>query len=112
MKRVLPNCKKAYVPEEKLSNYLLSETHAIGKAKARYFQSIGYTLKNSAKLVDALIMIANSESVSQEITTVFGTKYIIDGKLDTPIGTTVQLRTVWVIDAKDDRPRFITAYPA
>jgi hypothetical protein len=112
MKTNLPNRGKAYVPKEKLNNYLLSETHAIGRAKARYFRSIGYTADNADDLANALLMIGRSGNVCQEIASDFGTKYIIDGELPTPIGTTIQIRTVWVIDLNDDRPRFVTAYPA
>jgi len=112
MKTNLPNCEKAYVPKEKLSNYILSETHAVGKAKARYFRSLGYTAENADDLADELVMIARSECVCQEITSDFGTKYVIDGVLVTPIGTSVKLRTVWVIELQDARPRFVTAYPA
>lgn len=112
MKTHLPNCEMAYVPKEKISNYLLSETHAVGRAKAIYFRSIGYTAESADDLADALVMIAGSESVCQEIASDFGTKYVIDGELVTPIGTTVKIRTVWVIDSQDARPRFVTAYPA
>jgi hypothetical protein len=111
MRTHLPNCEKAYVPKEKLSNYLLSETHAVGRAKARYFRSIGYTAENADDLADSLVMIARSEGVFQEIASDFGTKYVIDGELVTPMGTSVQLRTVWVIDPQDACPRFVTAYP-
>ena len=111
MKTHLPNCEKAYVPKEKLSNYLLSETHAVGRAKARYFRSIGYKAENADDLADSLAMIARSEAVFQEIASDFGTKYVIDGEFVTPMGTSVQLRTVWVIDPQDACPRFVTAYP-
>jgi hypothetical protein len=49
--------------------------------------------------------------VSQEIASRYGTKYIIDGEIVTPIGTTVRLRSVWVVESHDERPRFVTAYP-
>jgi hypothetical protein len=112
MKSNLPNFEKAYVPKEKLDNYLLSETHAVGRTKARYFQSIGYTAENADDLADALVMIAKSEGVCQKLTSEFGTKYVIDGELVTPVGSKVQIGTVWVIDSQDARPRFVTAYPA
>ncbi len=111
MKTNLPNCEKAYVPKEKLRNYLLSETHAVGRAKARYFHSIGYTAENADDLADALVMIARSGGICQKIASDFGTKYVIDGELVTPIGSAVQIRTVWVIDSQYARPRFVTAYP-
>ena len=112
MKMNLPNYEKAYVPKQKLSNYLLCETHAVGKAKARYFQSVGYTEENADQLADALLIIVKSEGVSQEVTSRYGTKYIVDGELVTPIGTRVRLRTVWVVESHDERLRFVTAYPA
>jgi len=108
----LPNYEKAYVPKQKLSNYLLSETHAVGKEKARYFRSFGYTEENADLLADALLMMAKSEVVSQEVASRYGTKYIIEGDLVTPNGTKIRLRTVWVVELYDERPRFVTAYPA
>ena len=57
---LLPNCEAAYVPAEKLNDYLLSETHAVGKAKAKDFRSLGYTKANAGQLADAVLMIAKS----------------------------------------------------
>ena len=109
---MLPNHEQAYIPEPKLTKYLLSETHAVGKAKAKYFRSLGYTEANADQLADGLLMIAKSKEVSQAVTTPYGTKYIMEGDLFTPIGTTVRIRTVWVVESDDKRPRFVTAYPA
>ena len=36
------------------AEYLLSETYAVGKSKAKYFQAIAYNKKNSNKLREAL----------------------------------------------------------
>jgi hypothetical protein len=111
MKKRLPNFEKAYVSKEKLSDYLLSETHAVGRTKARYFRSIGYTLGNAGDLAKELVKIAGHE-VRQKIVSEFGEKYVIDGEIATPVGITVRIRTVWVFDPQDDRPRLVTAYPA
>lgn len=108
---MLPNHEQAYIPEPKLTKYLLSETHEIGKAKAKYFRLLGYTETNADQLADGLLMIAKSKKVSQAVTTPYGTKYIIEGNLFTPIGTTVRIRTIWVVESDDKRPRFVTAYP-
>jgi len=108
----LPNYEKAYVPTQKLRDYLLSETHAVGRAKAKYFRSLGYTEKDADQLAGDLLKIAQSEGVRQEVASDYGTKYVIDGDLVTPVGTTVRLRTVWVVELYDERPRFVTAYPA
>ena len=109
---MLPNHEQAYIPESKLTKYLLSETHAVGKAKAKYFRSLGYTEANADQLADGLLMIAKSKGVSQAVTTPYGTKYIMEGDLFTPIGATVRICTVWVVESGDKRPQFVTAYPA
>ena len=108
---MLPNREQAYIPKAKLTRYLLSETHAVGKAKAKYFRSFGYSEANADQLADALLIIAKSEKVSQEVATPYGTKYIVEGEVLTPSGTIARIRTVWVVEAHDKRPRFVTAYP-
>lgn len=35
----LPDKEKAYIPLLKIKDYLLSETHPIGKSKAKFFRS-------------------------------------------------------------------------
>jgi hypothetical protein len=38
----LPNADKAYVPPNKLLDYLLSLSHPVGGSKARFFRSAGF----------------------------------------------------------------------
>jgi hypothetical protein len=38
-------------------------------------------------------------------------KYVITGTINTPVGKTVSILTVWIIDAGEDTPRFVTARP-
>jgi len=73
---MLPNHKQAYIPESKLAKYLLSETHEIGKAKAKYFRLIGYTKANANQLANSLLMIAKSKKISQTVTTPYGTNIL------------------------------------
>ena len=108
---MLPNYENAYVPESKLIDYLLSETHAVGKAKAKYFRSLGYTKTNADQLKRDILMIAKSYEITQKFETNFGLKYTIEGRLRTPNGSIARITTVWVIEPPDNRPRFVTAYP-
>jgi hypothetical protein len=71
---MLPNHQQVYIPESKLKEYLLSETHAVGKAKAKYFRSLGYTEANADELANALLMIAKSNEINQEVRTLYGVK--------------------------------------
>jgi hypothetical protein len=108
----LPRNQEAVVPDEKITGYLLSESHPVGKAKARYFRKIGYNEKNVKRLRKDLIRIAVSDAVSEEVNTLFGIKYIVDGYVISPTGIRARLRTVWIIEAGENQPRFVTAYPA
>ena len=107
----LPNSEHAYVPAEKLTGYLLSDTHATGRAKARFFLAHGYHGTAPEELEQALLEIGRFRPVEKEIASPHGTKYIVEGTLKTPKGTTITLRTVWIVEPGDTRPRFVTAYP-
>jgi hypothetical protein len=108
---MLPNYENAYVPESKLTGYLLSDTHAVGKAKAKYFRSLGYAETNVDQLRYDILMIAKSNEITNKFETSFGLKYTIDGQLSAPNGSIVRITMVWVVEPPDDRPRFVTAYP-
>lgn len=106
----LPYLERIYVSIDKLNDYLLSNTHPIGKWKARFFNSLGFDKSNVELLKKALISIAQSSEISESITTAYGVKYIIDGAIHTP-KKVIKLRTVWVIEKEEKIPKFVTAYP-
>ncbi len=108
----LPNSEKALITEEKLRDYLLSTTHPVGAAKARFFRGFGYNEGNSELLAQGLLHIARSQEVIQTTKSPYGRKYAIDGHLQTPVGREVTVRTVWIIEVEDDVPRLVTAHPA
>lgn len=107
----IPNHAQAYVQHNKLAGYLLSETHPIGKAKAKFFRALGFDETNLKALEQALLNLAKTHAVHATVTTVHGTKYIIIGAIYTPSGKTVSILTVWIVDTGEDAPRFITARP-
>ncbi len=107
----LPNCNKAFISSEKLVSYVLSETHATGKFKAKFFRSLGFDETNVYLFEKALRSLAKSQEAEDALSSQYGTKYIIDGKIDTPSGKTVKVRTIWIIEKGQNSPRFITVYP-
>lgn len=107
----LPNRENAVVPIQKLKDYLLSETHPAGKAKAKFFRSFGYNEANIELLERGLLTIALKQEINETVSSPHGLKYIVDGTLQTPVGRSINLRTVWIIDKGQDRPRFVTAVP-
>ena len=74
----LPNKHTAYIPSEKITEYLLSESHAVGKSKAKFFRSFGFEEANINQFEQMLLHIALAGSVSEIKETTFGVKYIID----------------------------------
>ena len=50
----LPNVEQAEVPQEKITGYLLSNTHRDGKHKAAFFLSFGFKPKAWQRLTQAL----------------------------------------------------------
>ncbi|MBU2611933.1 MAG: hypothetical protein KJ606_13460 [Chloroflexi bacterium] len=55
--------------------------------------------------------IAQSGQVEETEKSPFGTKFIVNGELETPKGVMIRIRTIWIIEEGQDNPRFITAYP-
>ena len=108
----LPNREYAYISLSKLKDYLLSETHPIGKSKARLFRSLGFNETNVEMLKEGLLNIGYSSDVVDMTMTPHGVKYLIDGILTTPNKGYIELRSVWIIDNGQVLPRFVTAYPA
>jgi hypothetical protein len=107
---LLPNRTEAYLPREKLTGYLLSQTHAVGKSKAQFFRAHGYSEQTVDRFEHDLLDVVRTNDVQQVAESPHGTKYVVDGILETPRGTLVEIRTVWII-GPDERPRFVTAYP-
>lgn len=104
-----PNWDHAIVPETKLTDYLLSETHPDGKSKAKFFLRHGYT---AATLERDLKKAARTGSIVEEEDNPHGTKFALVSKLVSPVGTPIRVRSIWVLEPDEVAPRLVTAYPA
>jgi len=107
----LPNRELALVEHEKVRNYLLNDIHPDGFGKAAFFKALGFQREAWATLADAFRQIGRDFPVTKSMTSAHGRKYIVDGVLQTPVGQTVMVRTIWIVDKGETRPRLITAYP-
>jgi hypothetical protein len=108
----LPNADRVLIPLRKLTDYLLSDTHPRGRGKARYLRSYGFTTDRADLLEAALCSIVMTGDLVATEHTAHGTMYVVVGASITPAGRMIRLRTVWIIEPADPRPRFVTAYPA
>jgi hypothetical protein len=106
----IPNADKAVVDEAKVRDYLLSETHSVGKFKARFFASLGFTRENWLELATALRELAAHDAVLGQPSP-FGQKFEVRASLQGPSGRVASLVVVWIVKSPEEFPRFVTAYP-
>jgi hypothetical protein len=107
----LPHAAKARVERKKVVEYLLSSSHPDGSAKARFFIRFGFTSKEWKIFAQALKQHGEDHDVNASIESRHGTRYSVDGVLQTPNGRNPQVRTVWVLAKGSESPRLVTAYP-
>jgi hypothetical protein len=107
----LPNIQTATVPERKVTHYLLNPAHPAGGSKAGFFLRFGFTLADWQRLAEALLRHATENEVVETERTPHGVRYVVDGPLTAPDGTSLNVRTAWYINPDSDAPRFVTAHP-
>ena len=107
----LPNAPQVRVEEEKITRYLLDPSHPTGRNKARFFSQFGYSAEQWWVLAEALRSHGARHEVVKVVDTEYGTRYGVDGTIETPDGRRPGVRTVWQVDRGDGGPRLVTAYP-
>lgn len=107
---LLPNASSAIISPEKLRDYLLSQSHPIGRYKATFFRSLGYEADGWGALEKDIRSLL--DAAAEEIgATDYGKKYAVTGVLTGPNGRSATVVTAWIILTGEDTPRFVTAYP-
>jgi len=106
-----PNAREAEVPEDKVVRYLLNLSHEDGRGKAIFFLNRRFSASDWEQLAEALRQhVLTNDAASVEPHT-WGTKYVVDGPLMCPDGSTPNVRSVWNIKPPATHPRFVTSYP-
>ena len=64
-------------------------------------------------LAEAIKVQARGHPVALAVDSPWGTRYRVDGSIDTPSGREPRprVRMVWILEAGSDQPRLITAHP-
>jgi len=106
----LPNRFRVEIARRKVTGYLLATAHPVGGAKARYFESRGYSIEEPQKLEDALRQVAAEGTVAKENATRWGIKFVVEGSVIAPDGNPLPLATVWIVK-ESSVPVLVTAYP-
>jgi hypothetical protein len=107
----VPNADRAVIEPAKLRDYLRSSTHPVGRFKAAFFLTLGYSADAWARLeVDLRSQHLPRDAVAAAPTP-YGQKYVIRATLVGPAGRSTRVRSVWVVRVGEDYARFVTAYP-
>lgn len=107
----LPNAEQATVDERKVLEYLLSPSHPVGRFKAKFFASIGFSPENWSGFVTELQRLAAEGDAQVIEESEYGRKYVVRGRISGPGVRPVEVESVWIIRAGDDTPRLVTVYP-
>jgi len=107
----LPAAERAVIEPAKIRDYLLSTSHPVGRFKAPFFASLGYTSANWRRLDENLRDLAVSGDTELGKDSPYGQKYEVRGTLKGPSGKSAEVLTVWIILYGGDVPQFVTAFP-
>jgi hypothetical protein len=89
----------------------LSFTHPIGRLKARFFSTLGYSAERWEELADDFRRQHLPRHAEPELPAVHGQKFTIRAVLIGPNEQSAVIVSVWFIPAGMHVPRFVTAYP-
>ena len=107
----LPKAELALVEQQKVTKYLLNREHPDNGGKADFFIDLGFSAEAWETLAQALRLLAVNSPVTRSMESLHGKKYIVEGEIETPIGKTPMVRTVWIVDSGETIARLVTAYP-
>ena len=107
----IPNADRAVIDPTKLHGYLLSRNHPVGRFKAAFFLTLGYSPEGWRRLAADLRVQHLPHDATRAEQTRYGQKYAIRATLVGPSGSSAEVVSVWVVRTGEEFPRFLTAYP-
>jgi hypothetical protein len=107
----LPNYESAHVEDKKIKGYLLNLEHEDGRPKANFFFRFGFTLEDIEPFRESLLNHAEQREVDTEREDEYGVTYTLVCEFETPDNRNPCIRTVWILNRGEERPRLVTAYP-
>lgn len=105
---------KPFIPEGKITDYLLNINHPVGWSKAKFFLSHGFDVARPEELASALCRHYEENSHTEQEIDSFGNKRIvIIAPMTCPDGRSAAVLSVWQVRADDQSVvRLISAYPS
>jgi len=107
----LPDFFELHIEKEKITEYLLNIRHPDGMSKANFFMNFGFTKENWKLFSVNLIKMCYIYEIQDQENTNYGTKFIFEGKINTPDGRNPEIKTIWFVPKNDNIAKLVTAYP-
>jgi hypothetical protein len=107
----LPNAEQAVIDPRKLRDYALSSEHSVGRFKAVFFSSLGFSSTNWGALDHEIRRLAIEGTAEIGDRTPFGQKFVVRGIIYGPAGRSAEVITVWINLTGEEIPRLVTVYP-
>lgn len=107
----LQNPEHLRIDREKIADYLLSSSHPDGQAKAEFFRRFGFRREQWEVLAESLRRHGATHPISKTVESPHGTRYSVDGEIESPDRRNPRVRSVWMLEAGTQSPRLITAHP-
>ena len=107
----LPNPDRAVIDPSKLSDYLLSAAHPVGRFKAVFFSALGFSQENWRELDSALRAQHLRQEAEPSKKNRHGETFEIHATLEGSSGRGGDVVSIWIVRAGENFPRFVTAYP-
>ena len=106
----LPRADRVRIDMRKVSDYLLSPMHPVGRFKARVFRALGFEQATISAFVAEVRRIAAEGEVAEVEDFEFGRKYTVPGELKGPRGA-ARVVTIWIQEAGREDVRLVTVRP-
>jgi hypothetical protein len=106
----LPQAERVEIDVRKVSDYLLSPVHPVGRFKARVFKALGFDQATPDAFVAEVRRIAGEGEVAEVQDFAFGRKYTVPGELKGPRGA-ARVVTVWMQAVGREDVRLVTVRP-
>ncbi|MCA0425959.1 MAG: hypothetical protein LCH37_00850 [Bacteroidetes bacterium] len=108
----LPNNNRSFVADNKITDYLLSDIHLIGKHKADFFKRFGFDIADIDTFKGSLIQHSTDRDIVKTKYLDLGIKYELKCEIKTPDERNPCIVTVWIVENGKQEPKLVTAYPA
>ncbi|MCB9138237.1 MAG: hypothetical protein H6642_07820 [Caldilineaceae bacterium] len=107
----LPNFENAVIDIAKLRDYCLNPSHRRGQYKARVFAAaLGLSAADAEELQAAIAAAIGYEEAMATKEDQYGQRYVVDFRMRRAGEQQAQVRTMWIIRAREDFPRLTSCY--